>query len=328
MMKMKLPRRTFLRSLLGAVAFPALSSIARAQTYPIRPVRWVVPYPPGGATDLIARLMGQWLSERMGQPIVIENRAGAGGNIGTQAVINSPPDGYTMLLVAAANAANATLYEQLPFNFLRDTAPVAGLISMPLTMNVNPSVPAKTVAEFIAYVKSNSGRISMGSPGTGTVVHLSGELFKAMAGVDLVHVPYRGGAPAMTDLISGQVQVMFDLLPQSITQIKAGSVRALAVTTTTRADQLPNVPTVNDTVPGYEAVSWFGVAVPRGTVPEAIERLNREINAGLANPTIKARIAELGATPIVFTPSEFGAHVAAETEKWAKVVKFANIKAE
>ena len=323
---MKLSRRTFLHLAAGAAALPGVSWVARAQAYPSRSVRWVVPYPPGGATDILARLMAQWLSDRLGQPFIVENRPGAGGNIGTQTVIGSPPDGYTMLLVAAANASNATLYDQLPFNFIRDTAPVAGLISTPLSMNVNLSVPAKTVAEFIAYAKANPGRINMGSAGTGTVIHLSGELFKAMTGVNLVHVPYRGGAPAMTDLIGGQVQVIFDLLPQSITQIKAGSIRPLAVTTVTRSGQLPDVPTIGDTVPGYEANSWFGVSVPKGTPLAVIEQLNRELNAGLANPGIKARLVDLGATMLGGSPADFGKLIADETEKWSKVIKFAGIK--
>jgi tripartite-type tricarboxylate transporter receptor subunit TctC len=301
---------------------------AVAVDYPARPVRWVVPYPPGGATDLVARLMGQWLAKRLGQPFVVENKAGAGGNIGTQAVISSPPDGYTLLLVATANASNTALYDQLPFNFLRDTTPVAGLISMPLVMITNPSVPAKTVAEFIAFAKANHGSVRMGSPGIGTAVHLSGELFKSMTGVDLIHVPYRGGAPAMTDLIGGQVQVMFDLLPQAIGQIRGGNVRALAVTTATRAPELPNAPTISDTISGFDSSSWFGLAVPKGTPPEVVAILNREINAGLLEPGIRARLAEVGATPLVMTSVEFGAHLAAETEKWAKVIRAANIKAQ
>jgi len=268
------------------------------------------------------------LSDRLGQPFIVENRTGAGGNIGTQAVISSPPDGYTMLLVAAANASNATLYNQLPFNFLRDTAPVVGLISTPLSMNVNPSVPAKTAAEFIAYAKANPGRINMGSAGTGTVIHLSGELFKAMTGVNLVHVPYRGGAPAMTDLIGGQVQVIFDLLPQSITQIRAGSIRPLAVTTAKRSEQLPDVPTLGETVAGYEASSWFGVSVSNGTPLAVIEKLNKELNAGLASQGIKDRLVDLGGTILGGSPADFGKLIADETEKWGKVIRTANIKPE
>jgi tripartite-type tricarboxylate transporter receptor subunit TctC len=325
---MKLHRRRFLRVGAGAVALPLVSSIARAQAYPSRPVRIVAPYPPGGAVDILARLMAQWLSDRLGQSFIVENRAGAGGNIGTQAVISSPPDGYTMLLVAAANASNATLYDQLPFNFLRDAAPVIGLISTPLSMNVNPTVPAKTVAEFIAYAKANPGRINMGSAGTGTVIHLSGELFKRMTGVNLVHVPYRGGAPAMTDLIGGQLQVIFDLLPQSITQIRGGSIRPLAVTTTNRSEQLPDLPTIGETVSGYEASSWFGVSVPKGTPTPVIEQLNRELNAGLANPGIKARLLDLGGKVLGGSPTDFGKLIADETEKWGKVIRAANIKPE
>jgi tripartite-type tricarboxylate transporter receptor subunit TctC len=325
---LKLARRKLLHLAAGAVALPFAPQVTRAQAYPARPVRWIVPYPPGGATDILARLMAQWLSDRLGQPFIVENRAGAGGNIGTQAVIGSPPDGYTMLLVAGANASNATLYNQLPFNFIQDTAPVAGLISTPLSMNVNLSVPATTVAEFIAYAKANPGQINMGSAGTGTVIHLSGELFKAMTGVNLVHVPYRGGAPAMTDLIGGQVQVIFDLLPQSITQIRAGSIRPLAVTTITRSEQFPNVPTIGETVPGYEANSWFGVSVPNGTPSAIIEQLNRELNAGLANPGIKARLIDLGATTLGGSPADFGKLISDETEKWGKVIRAANIKPE
>jgi len=325
---MKLPRRKFLHLAVGAAALPAVSGRAWSQAYPSRPVRIVAPYPPGGAVDILARLMAQWLSDRLGQPFIVENRTGAGGNIGTQAVISSPPDGYTMLLVAAANASNATLYNQLPFNFLRDTAPVVGLISTPLSMNVNPSVPAKTAAEFIAYAKANPGRINMGSAGTGTVIHLSGELFKAMTGVNLVHVPYRGGAPAMTDLIGGQVQVIFDLLPQSITQIRAGSIRPLAVTTAKRSEQLPDVPTLGETVAGYEASSWFGVSVSNGTPLAVIEKLNKELNAGLASQGIKDRLVDLGGTILGGSPADFGKLIADETEKWGKVIRTANIKPE
>jgi tripartite-type tricarboxylate transporter receptor subunit TctC len=326
---MKFPhRRQFLHVAAGALALPAVSRVAQAQAYPSRPVRIVAPYPPGGTVDILARLIANWLSDRLGQAFVVENKAGAGGNIGTQAVISSPPDGYTMLLVAAANASNATLYDQLPFNFIRDTAPVAGLISTPLSMNVNPSVPAKTVAEFVAYAKSNPGRVNMGSAGTGTAIHLSGELFKTMTGVNLVHVPYRGGAPAMTDLIGGQIQVIFDLLPQSITQIKAGSIRPIAVTTAMRSTQLPDVPTIGETVSGYEASSWFGVSVPKGTPLAVIEKLNQEINAGLANRAIKDRLVDLGGTVLGGSPADFGKLITEETEKWGKVIRAANIKPE
>lgn len=321
-------RREFLHLAAGAAALPAVSRAARAQAYPSRPVRWIVPYPPGGATDILARLMAQWMSDQLSQRFIVENRAGAGGNIGTQAVISSPPDGYTLLLVAAANASNATLYDRLPFNFLKDTAPVVALVSTPLSMNVNLSVPARSVAEFIAYAKANPGRVNMGSAGTGTVVHLSGELFQAMTGVHLVHVPYRGGPPAMADLVSGQVQVIFDLVPQSIAQIRGGSIRSLAVTTAARSELLPDVPTIGETVSGYEANSWFGVSVAKGTPPAMIARLNRAFNAGLASPPIKARLADLGATILGGTPDDFGKLIADETEKWGKVIRSAGIKAE
>jgi len=325
---MNLPRRKFLHLAAGAVVLPAAWRIARAQSYPARPVRWIVPFPAGGATDLVARIMGQWLSERLGQPFVIENRAGAGGNIGTQAVVSSPADGYTLLLIPTASAINATLYPQLPYNFLRDIAPVAALVRMANIVVVHPSVPATTVAEFISYSKANPGKVNMASPGTGTAVHMAGELFKALTGIELVHVPYRGGAPATADLVAGQVQVQFDLMPQSIAHVKAGRLRALAVTTANRAEELPELPTVAETVPGYEASTWFGVGAPKGTASEIVATLNREINAGLADPLIKARLAEVGTMPLLMTSAEFGAHLAAETEKWGKVVKFAGVKPE
>jgi tripartite-type tricarboxylate transporter receptor subunit TctC len=299
-----------------------------ADPYPTRPVHWIVPFPPGGATDVVARIMGQWLSDHLGQQVVIENRGGAGGNIATQSVINAAPDGYTFLLVPTSSAINATLYESLPYNFIKDIAPVAGLVRSPNVMEVNLSVPAKTVAEFIALAKANPRKINMASPGVGTSVHLSGELFMAMAGVQLTHVPYRGGAPALADLIGGQVQVMFDVLPGSLAHVRAGDLRALAVTTSTRADALPAVPTVAETVPGYEASTWFGFGAPKGTPPEIIAKLNSVINAGLADPTIRARLAEVGSDPMPLSPAAFGALVAAETEKWAKVVKVAGAKAE
>jgi tripartite-type tricarboxylate transporter receptor subunit TctC len=299
-----------------------------ADPYPTRPVHWIVPFPPGGATDVVARIMAQWLSDHLGQQVVIENRGGAGGNIATQSVINAAPDGYTFLLVPTSSAINATLYESLPYTFLKDIAPVAGLVRSPNVMEVNLAVPAKTVAEFIAFAKANPRKINMASPGVGTAVHLSGELFMLMTGVQLTHVPYRGGAPALTDLMGGQVQVMFDVLPGSLAHIQAGQVRALAVTTRTRADTLPDVPTVADTVPGYEASTWFGFGAPKGTPPEIIAKLNQVINAGLADPTIKARLAEVGSDPMPLSPAAFGALVAAETEKWAKVVKASGAKAE
>jgi tripartite-type tricarboxylate transporter receptor subunit TctC len=284
-------------------------------------VHWIVGYPAGGTTDILARLIGQRLSERLGQQFIIENRPGAGNNIATEAVVNAAPDGYTLLLVNPANGINATLYTKLKFNFLNDIVPVAGLIRVPNVMEINPAVPAKTVAEFIAYAKANPGKINMASSGNGTSVHLSGELFKSMAGVDLVHVPYKGAAPALTDMISGQVHVLFDNLPSSINHIRSGALRALAVTTLKRSDALPDVPTVAETVPGYEASAWFGMGAPKGTPTEIIELLNREINAILAEPAMQQRLADLGGSVMPGKPADFGAIAAAETEKWAKVVK-------
>jgi len=298
---------------------------ARAGDYPTRPVRWIVPYTPGGATDVTARLIGQRLADRLGQPFFIENRPGAGANIGTEAVISSPPDGYTLLFTSTANAINATLYRKLPFNFLQDIAPVAGIERIPLVMEVNPLVPAKTVAEFIAYAKNNPGKISYASSGTGTSLHLTGELFKAMTGVDIIHVPYRGSAPALADLISGQVQLMFDNISSSVEHIRAGKVRALAVTSLDRSEQLPDIPTVNDTVPGFDSSSVYGVGVPKGTPAAIIEELNREINDAIADPLIKARLRELGVVPIPGGPQEFGRLMTAETEKWGKVVRFSGV---
>ena len=298
---------------------------ARAGDYPTRPVRWIVPYTPGGATDVTARLIGQRLADRLGQPFFIENRPGAGANIGTEAVISSPPDGYTLLFTSTANAINATLYRKLPFNFLQDIAPVAGIERIPLVMEVNPLVPAKTVAEFIAYAKNNPGKISYASSGTGTSLHLTGELFKAMTGVDIIHVPYRGSAPALADLISGQVQLMFDNISSSVEHIRAGKVRALAVTSLDRSEQLPDIPTVNDTVPGFDSSSVYGVGVPKGTPAAIIEELNREINDAIADPLIKARLRELGVVPIPGGPQEFGRLMTAETEKWGKVVRFSRV---
>jgi tripartite-type tricarboxylate transporter receptor subunit TctC len=323
---MKLPRREFLRLAATTAALHAAPRLAHAQTYPTRPVRWIVPYPAGGATDLVARLIGQWLSERLGQQFVIENRPGGGTNIGVQAVVNSPPDGYTLLFFGSTNAINTTLYEQLPFNFLRDIAPVAGLVALPMVLEVNPSVPVKTVAEFIAHAKANPGKISVASFGAATISHLAIELFKSTTGVDMVHVPYRGGAPLVTDLISGQVQAAFDALPSSLPHIRRGALRALALTF--RSEVLPDVPAISDTVPGYEVSTWLGLGVPTSTAPAVIELLNREVNAGLANPAIKAKLAEVGATPVVFTPAAFRAYVAAETEKWAKVIRASGVKPE
>jgi tripartite-type tricarboxylate transporter receptor subunit TctC len=325
---MKLPRRNFLHLAAGAAALPLASHAARAQAYPARPVRIIVPFAPGGSTDITARLIGQWLSERLGQQFVIENRPGAGSNIGTEVVANAPPDGYTLLLVGASSAINATLYERLNFNFLRDITPIAGIISIPFIMAVGPSFPAKTVSEFIAYAKINPGKVNIASGGNGTAGHLSGELFKMMAGVNMVHVPYRGEAPALTDLLGGQVQVMFATIPASIEYIRAGKLRSLAVTTATRLDALPNVPTVGDFLPGYEVSAWQGVGAPKNTPAEIIAKLNKEINAGLADPKIKARFADLGGTALVGSPAEFGRLIAEETEKWGTVIRAANIKAE
>jgi tripartite-type tricarboxylate transporter receptor subunit TctC len=291
-------------------------------------VRVIVPAPAGGGYDLVARLIGQWLSERLGQPFIVENRPGAGTNIGTEAVVRAAADGYTLLLVASANAINATLYEKLNFNFIHDIAAVAGIISLPEVMVVNPSVPAKTIPEFIAYAKANPGKISMASGGIGTPGHLSGELFKMMTGVNMVHVPYRGLAPALTDLLGGQVQVAFGSVPSSIEHIRTGKLRALAVTTAMRAEALPDIPTFAEFVPGYEASFWYGVGAPKATPAEIVAKLNTEINAGLADPKINARIADFGATVLGGSPAEFGKLIADETEKWTKVVKFAGIKPE
>jgi tripartite-type tricarboxylate transporter receptor subunit TctC len=325
---MKLPRRKFLHLAAGAAALPALARAAWAQAYPSRPVRIVVGLAPGGTNDFVARLMGQWLSERLGQQFVIENRPGAGGNIGTEAVVRAPADGYTLLLVGAWSAFNATLYAKLNYNFIRDIAPVASIGRVPLVMVVNPSVPAKTVPEFIAFAKGNPGKISMASGGNGTTPHVAGELFKMMAGVDLIHVPYRGNGPAITDLLGGQVQVLFAGAPESIEHIRAGRLRPLAVTDTTRLEVLSDIPTVAEFVPGYEASAWFGVGAPRNTPAEIIHSLNKEINAALADPNMKARLADLGGTVLAGSPADFGKLIAEETEKWGKVIRAANIKPE
>ena len=325
---MKLPRREFLHLAAGAAALPAVSRIAWAQAYPSRPVRLIVGFAPGGTTDITARLIGQWLSERLGQQFLIENRTGAATNIATEAVVRAPADGYTLLLVTASNAINATLYDKLGFNFIRDIAPVAGIIRYPLVMQVNPSFPAKTVPEFISHAKSNPGKVSYGSGGIGTSIHVASELFKMMAGIDMIHVPYRGGAPAMTDLMGGQIQVVFNPVPESMEHIKAGKLRPLAVTGATRSEALPDVPTVGDFVPGFEASALQGIGAPKDTPAEIVEKLNKEINAGLADPKLKARFADLGATVFVVSPADFGKFVADEAEKWAEVIKFAGAKAE
>jgi tripartite-type tricarboxylate transporter receptor subunit TctC len=325
---MKLPRRKFLHLAAGAVALPAVSRIVRAQGYPSRPVRIIVPFAPGGSTDISARLTGQWLSERLGQQFVIENRPGAGSNVGTEVVVNAPPDGYTLLLIGASSAINMTLYEKLSFNFLRDITPIAGIISIPFTMVVRPAFPAKTVSEFIAYAKVNPGKVNIASGGNGTAGHLSGELFKMMAGVNMVHVPYRGEALALTDMLGGQVQVMFATMPASIEHVRAGQLRALAVTTAARSEVLPEIPTVGEFLPGYEASGWQGVGAPKNTPTEIINKLNSEINAAFADPKIKARLADLGGTALVGSPVNFAKLIAEEAEKWGKVVRAANIKAE
>jgi len=325
---MKLPRRHFLHLAAGAAALPVVSRVANAQSYPTRPVRLIVPFAAGGGTDITARVMGQWLSERLGQQFVIDNRPGGGTNIGTEAVVRAPADGYTLLLAGSPAAINATLYDKLNYNFIRDIAPVAGIIRQPFVMAVHPSVPAKTVPEFIAYAKANPGRINMASAGTGAGSHVTGELFKMMAGVDMVHVPYRGAGPALTDLIAGQVQVYFATTVASIEYIRAGRLRALAVTTATRSDALPGIPTVDEFVPGYEASSWYGVGAPKATPAEIVEKLNKEINAGLADPKIKARLADLGGDVLALSPADFGKLVADETEKWGDVIRALNIRAD
>jgi tripartite-type tricarboxylate transporter receptor subunit TctC len=325
---MKLPRRNFLHLAAGVAALPAMSRVARAQAYPARPVRIIVGAAPSGTYDIMARLIGQWLSERLGQQFVIENRPGAGTTIGTEAVVKAPPDGYTLLLVGAAAATSALLYDKLNFNLSRDIAPVAAISREPHILAVNPAVPTRTVPEFIAYAKGHPGKISMASGGIGTVGHLSGELFKMMTGVNLVHVPYRGLAPALTDLLGGQVQVTFASTAPSIEHVKAGKLRALAVTTTTRSEMLPEVPTVAEFAPGYEASTWSGVGAPKGTPAEIIEKLNKEINAALADHKIKARLADLASAPLVGSAADFGKLIADETEKWGNVIRTLNIKAE
>jgi len=322
---MAISRRDFFRAVVPAVASPAVLRTAWAQAYPARPLRIIVPLPPGGAADIVTRIMARRL-ERLGQPVVIENKPGAGTTIGIQAVVNAPPDGHTLLMFGNASAISASLYERLPFNFLNDIVPVAGLVTYPLVMEVSRSFPASTVAEFIAYAKANPGRINMASAGIGTVPHLAGEMFKSMTDVNMVHVPYRGEPPAITDILAGHAQVMFGNVTASIAHIQSGALRALAVTTAAPSNALPNVPTVGDTVPGYEATGWFGVGVPRNTSRQIVELLNREINVGLADRETRARYVELGSTPLPLTPADFGSHVASETEKWAKIVRASGTK--
>ncbi len=320
--------RIFRPSVLAMLLSFAFLSGASAQDYPSRTVKLVVPYPAGGATDILGRLICQWLQERTGQTFIVENKPGAGNNLGTEQVVNSPADGYTMLLVNPAHGINATLYQNLNFNFIRDIAPVAGLIRVPNVMVVHPSVPAKSVAEFIEWAKGNPGKVNMASSGSGTSIHLSGELFKTMTGVNMVHVPYRGSAPALTDLLGGQVQVMFDNLPASIGYIKEGRLRPLGVTTASRNDALPEVPTVGDTVKGYEASAWFGLGMPKGSPQAAIDRINKEVTAALADPKFLARMKEMGGVPIGGSPADFGKVIQAETDKWSKVVKDSGAKVE
>jgi tripartite-type tricarboxylate transporter receptor subunit TctC len=323
---MKLSRRSLLHLSAGAVALPALSCRARAQTYPARPIRLIIGYTPGGSADITARLTGQWLSERLGQSVIVESRPGGGTNIASEAVVRAPPDGYTLLLVAPANAINATLYDKLSFDFLRDIVPVAGIIRFPNVVDVNPSLPIKSIPELIAYAKTNPGKLNMASSGNGSTIHMSGELFKMMTGINMVHVPYRGGAPALTDLIAGQVHVMFDNLPTSAEHVKSGRLRGLAVTGTARSHVLPDLPTVADFLPGYEASAWYGLGAPRNTPAAVIDRLNDAVNAILADPTSQGRFAELGASLLPGSPADFGKLLADETEKWGKVVKFAGAK--
>jgi tripartite-type tricarboxylate transporter receptor subunit TctC len=325
---MKLRRRRFLRLAAGVMALPAVSRFARAEGYPSRPVRWIVCFAAGGPNDVTARLVGQYLSEYFGQNFVIENRVGAGGNVGMEFALHAPPDGYTIAFVGPNNAINATLYEKLPFDFIRDSVPVAGTMQLTNVMEVNLDMPVKNLAEFIAYAKANPGKVNYASGGVGTSPHLCGELFKALTGVDLLHVPYRGGAPALTDLLGGRVQMMFDNLPGSIGQIQQGKVRALGVTAAQRVPTLPDLPAIGEIVPGYEASVWYGIAAPRGTPPDVVAKLNQGVNAVLANPKLKARMQELGGDPMPLTPDAFGVLVADETQKWAKVIRGANIHLE
>ena len=325
---MKLPRRKFLHLAAGAVTLQAVSRIARAQTYPTRPVRLIVGFTPGGPTDIFARLIGQWLSARFGQPFIIENRPGAGSTIGIEAVVNAPPDGYTLAVVSTSAAVSASFYKHLNFNLIRDIVPVSGITRVPLVMVVNPSVPAKTVPEFIAYAKANPGHIIMASVGNGTTPHMAGELFKMTAGIQLLHVPYHGAAPALTDLLGGRAQVMFEAMPTLVEHIRGGKLRALAVAAATRSLVFPDIPTVGEFLPGYEASVWFGVGAPRQIPPVVVERLNKEINAGLADPALNERLRELGGTALIGTAAEFGELFVGDTEKWGKVVRAANTKAD
>ena len=325
---MKLPRRQFLHLVAGAAALPAVSSSAWAQAYPTRPVRLLIGFAPGGTQDVVGRLLGQWLTERLGQQVIIENRPGAASNIAAEAAIRSPPDGYTLFMIGPNNAINASVYDKLRFDIVRDSAPVAGILRVPNVMEVNPAVPVTSVPEFIAYAKANPGKINFASGGVGTSVHVSGELFKMMTGVNIQHVTYRGAGPALTDLLAGQVHLMFDNLPSSVEHIRAGKLRALAVTSTTRSQALPELPTVADFLPGYEASAWYGIAAPAGTPAVIVERLNQELNAAFADPKMKARIAELGGTPLPGSPADFAKLFADETEKWAKVVKLSGAKAD
>ncbi len=325
---MKLPRRQFLRVAAGAAALPVAPHIALGQSFPTRPVRILVGFAAAGGNDIVARIMGQWLSEKLGQQFIIENRPGAGTNIATEAALRAPSDGYTLLLASTASAINVTLYQNLNFNFIRDNAPVAGITSSPALMVVHPSVPAKTVAEFIAFAKANPGKVSMASAGNGSTGHISGELFKMMAGVNLVHIPYRGNGPALTDVLGGQVQVLFPSAASAIGYVRAGTLRGLAVTTAKRSPAFPDIPALDETVPGYEALQWYGIVAPRNTSAQIVDRLNAEINTGLADPKMRARLADLGGMPMAATPGEFGKFIADETEKWAKVVKFSGAKPE
>ena len=325
---MKLPRRKFLHLAASAAAVPTISRIAIAADFPTRPVHWIVSFPAGGANDIVARIIGQYLSDYLGQQVIIENRSGAGGNVGMQVALSSAPDGYTIAFVGPNNAISATLYEKLPFNFIRDSVPLAGIMRLTNVMEVHPSVPAKTLAEFIVYAKANPGKINFASPGIGTSPHLSGELLKVMTGINIINVPYRGAAPALTDVLAGRVPVLFDNLPSSIGHIRSGELRPLGVTAAKRVPALPDVPAIAETVPGYEASVWYGIAAPKGTPPEIVDQLNRAVNSGLADPNVQARLAELGGEPMPMTPAEFGKLVIDETEKWAKVIRAADIKPE